>query len=173
MKISELCRDTNDFSTAASSKTGKNYDPHLDSETLEHTHAQKIHEHRNLQEGRNLLPWINLLSHPQKPLQVHNDESPQKQIKRTDWRNKFFQQFLKSNLAQMDTCRVSMEQSTQLPLPSEPLLTFNSADDLAVQTKANNSSHSCWLLTSKPSPGATCQPGGFFQGRDRISAIGL
>lgn len=41
MKISELCRDTNDFSNAASSKTGKNYDPCSDWETMEPTHAQK------------------------------------------------------------------------------------------------------------------------------------
>lgn len=42
IKISELCRDTNDFSNTASSKTGKDYDPLLDWEASEHTHAQKI-----------------------------------------------------------------------------------------------------------------------------------
>ena len=44
MKISELCRDTNDFSNATSSKIGKSYDPRLDWETTENTHAQKIRQ---------------------------------------------------------------------------------------------------------------------------------
>ena len=56
MKISELCRDTNDFSNAASSKTGKNYDPHLDWETTEHTHAQKIQQVQEPAGRRELSP---------------------------------------------------------------------------------------------------------------------
>lgn len=55
MKISELCRDANDFSNTASSKTSKDYDPLLDWEATEHTHAQKIRV-QNLQEGGNVLP---------------------------------------------------------------------------------------------------------------------
>lgn len=117
MKISELYRDTSDFSNAASSKTGKNYVLHLDWETVEHTHAQKIQQ---VQEpaGRRELSALNQPPfHPQKPLQVHNDESLQKEIKRIGWRNnELFQQFLKSNLAQMYMCSVSMEKPLEKKL---------------------------------------------------------
>ena len=173
MKLSELCRDTQDFSNAASSKTGKNYDICFDWET-EHTHVQKI---PRVQEpaGRRELSHLNQLPFPPSkapgspqwwiPPKANQEDRLEK--------TKVFQQLIKSRLAQMDMCRVPMEQPTQLPLPSEPQLTYDSADSLAVQTKAHNSSHSCWLLTSKASTGATHQPGEIFQGRDRTSGIGL
>lgn len=47
----------------------------------EHRH-RKSDRYRDLYEGGNLVPWINLPFQPQKPLQVHSDDSLQKEIKR-------------------------------------------------------------------------------------------
>lgn len=48
---------------------------------------KKSDRYRDLQEGGNLVPWINLPFQPQKPLHVHSDDSLQKEIKRTGWGN--------------------------------------------------------------------------------------
>lgn len=54
--------------------------------------------------------------------------------------------------------RVSMERPTELPIPSR-VCQLAAAGSLAVQT--NNSSHSCWLLSSVASPEATSLQGDF------------